>query len=576
MNKRKNIIFTAFLVACLSGAGTAYADLTLEPQIDANNMLKMAGRADEGNTPVTVEIYETGKSFGSMDLNNLADTFYYIRETISDISGNYELEVPLRGAGKAFTVRVKEGEGEVIERKINFENSLAQSALSELKAAKTTAEIKSAADKFSGAVEFDFELYSKNKTAIESSALFYEIIGSIKDDKIKNQSDFVSVSEYASVMYALANAENTSAFKEIFDKYSGIVFKYNPECSELYNNEKCVSNTVKEDIMQRLFNANSKDGKIFADSESFNKLLRSSIILSCCEKNRGYDGFDAVLDALAEIYKGDSSFMNSYRKYQSYSQSKKNETALEIMGDSFSDTDAVRDEFIKATEKKQSTGSSTGGGGGGGGGGSTGGFRALPENIPSVEDAAVSKPSEPENNVSSVFSDLGDVKWAEESILKLASRSIVNGKGNGIFAPHDLVTREEFVKMLVNALGITTGKDKCGFSDVPEDAWYYEYVAAGYANGIVNGIDDSIFGQGRFVSRQDIAAMAGRAMEKLGVKMGEQASDAFSDDGLISDYAKETVYSLKAMGVINGKGNNAFDPLGNATRAEAAKIKLCY
>ena len=41
---------------------------------------------------------------------------------------------------------------------------------------------------------------------------------------------------------------------------------------------------------------------------------------------------------------------------------------------------------------------------------------------------------------------------------------------------------------------------------------------------------------------------------------------------MISDYAKEAVYALNSNGIINGIGNGYFEPMGNATRAQAAQI----
>ena len=46
----------------------------------------------------------------------------------------------------------------------------------------------------------------------------------------------------------------------------------------------------------------------------------------------------------------------------------------------------------------------------------------------------------------------------------------------------------------------------------------------------------------------------------------------FADDANISDYAKEAVYALKAMGVVEGVGNNEFMPKGTVTKAQAAKM----
>lgn len=46
----------------------------------------------------------------------------------------------------------------------------------------------------------------------------------------------------------------------------------------------------------------------------------------------------------------------------------------------------------------------------------------------------------------------------------------------------------------------------------------------------------------------------------------------FADTGSISLWAKEAVSELQAKGLISGKGNNQFDPRGEVTRAETAKL----
>jgi hypothetical protein len=47
---------------------------------------------------------------------------------------------------------------------------------------------------------------------------------------------------------------------------------------------------------------------------------------------------------------------------------------------------------------------------------------------------------------------------------------------------------------------------------------------------------------------------------------------AFADDADIADYAKNAVQTLYSGGIISGKPDNAFDPKGNATRAEVAAM----
>ena len=45
-----------------------------------------------------------------------------------------------------------------------------------------------------------------------------------------------------------------------------------------------------------------------------------------------------------------------------------------------------------------------------------------------------------------------------------------------------------------------------------------------------------------------------------------------ADGEEIADYAADAIKALFEAGIINGKGENQFEPQGSATRAEAAKI----
>lgn len=51
------------------------------------------------------------------------------------------------------------------------------------------------------------------------------------------------------------------------------------------------------------------------------------------------------------------------------------------------------------------------------------------------------------------FSDVPDGEWYTEAIYDLADQGILNGKGDGIFAPMANITRGEFAKILAYASG---------------------------------------------------------------------------------------------------------------------------
>ena len=170
-----------------------------------------------------------------------------------------------------------------------------------------------------------------------------------------------------------------------------------------------------------------------------------------------------------------------------------------------------------------------------------------------------------------LFKDLSQTEWARTAVETLAKEGVINGKGNGIFAPNDNVTREEFVKMLILAFDLEAEGNDVTFADADPNAWYYKYIVSGVKQGIVNGISAEYFGIGQRITRQDMAALIYRAAVLDGTVAFYHAHDvSFSDEAKISDYAKEPIMKLAEANFLNGMGDGTFAPLANCTRAEAA------
>ena len=171
------------------------------------------------------------------------------------------------------------------------------------------------------------------------------------------------------------------------------------------------------------------------------------------------------------------------------------------------------------------------------------------------------------------FTDLTDVKWAESAICEFAANGFINGKAEGVFAPNDKITREEFVKIVVNVFGFYNENARCSFSDTNANSWHYAYIASAAENGIVNGLSENSFGVGATVTRQDMAVILYRIARLANLNLTEDGEYLpFADEIHISDYAFEPVTELTKSGIINGMGNNSFQPQGLATRAEAVKM----
>lgn len=255
--------------------------------------------------------------------------------------------------------------------------------------------------------------------------------------------------------------------------------------------------------------------------------------------------YDGVSDQKPAIFK------KMVRTYQNSGQIK---SALE---------DAEND--VK-TDKGTTGSSSIRGSKGNTGGSSTMTYQKI-DNTPEPAPAVTSGTSE------KGFSDLENVAWAKDSVAFLAGKGIVSGDAQGLYNPNRNVSREEFIKMLVVAFHVYDNEAECNFTDVPENEWYYSYVASAEKSGIVKGTTDEFFGVGQEVSRQDMAELMNRVLKQKGIALPSVREEiSFIDNGEIAEYASDSVKLLYRAGIINGMSDGSFAPLEPATRAQAAKV----
>lgn len=170
------------------------------------------------------------------------------------------------------------------------------------------------------------------------------------------------------------------------------------------------------------------------------------------------------------------------------------------------------------------------------------------------------------------FTDCSNYEWAENAIEHMYNNKIISGKSETEFCPQDNITREEFVKIIVNAFGFTDSA-ATEFTDVSADAWYKESIDIANAAGIINGISETEFGVGRLITREDMAVIIQRSINKAGLELDIEIDTTaqLSDTDTISDYALSSVEFLVSKGAIKGY-DGKFNPKAYATRAEAAQM----
>ncbi|KKP36464.1 MAG: hypothetical protein UR27_C0019G0022 [Candidatus Peregrinibacteria bacterium GW2011_GWA2_33_10] len=168
-----------------------------------------------------------------------------------------------------------------------------------------------------------------------------------------------------------------------------------------------------------------------------------------------------------------------------------------------------------------------------------------------------------------------DVKghWAQDYIMDLKEKNIINGYTNGEFGPNDNVTRAQLTKIALLAFEyeVTQRIEEKPFKDVETNAWHAIYIKEAKKQKIVGGFDNNTFKPDEPITR---AAALKILLEASKIDLSDIKNDENFPDINTSDwYAIYTAFGKKHE-IINGYADKTFGPGNPITRAEVAKITL--
>lgn len=159
--------------------------------------------------------------------------------------------------------------------------------------------------------------------------------------------------------------------------------------------------------------------------------------------------------------------------------------------------------------------------------------------------------------------------WAEKAITELSNRKIVTGYGDHTFEPDGGITRAEAVAMIVKAFNLPKGKN-ISYDDLNKQHWAYDAIMRASSEGIVQGDGDGGFAPSRLVTRVEMAVMIGNALHLKGDANG----GAPFRDVAANHWAAPMLREMKAKDKIKGYEGDVFKPDKTASRAEFAYILL--
>ncbi|WP_041049115.1 S-layer homology domain-containing protein, partial [Gordoniibacillus kamchatkensis] len=138
----------------------------------------------------------------------------------------------------------------------------------------------------------------------------------------------------------------------------------------------------------------------------------------------------------------------------------------------------------------------------------------------------------------------------------------IEGYSDRTFRPEREVTREEVAAMLFRLYHLSkSGLDVMTYSDVSNEDWGAEEIAAVTKAGIMNGYPDGTFRPNQPITREEMAGIVARLKHLQG-----RGKDAFSD--IFDSWARDAINSATEAGILKGYADGTFRPKANTTRAE--------
>ncbi len=146
-------------------------------------------------------------------------------------------------------------------------------------------------------------------------------------------------------------------------------------------------------------------------------------------------------------------------------------------------------------------------------------------------------------------------EWAKSDIENAIEKNLVPEHLQKRYRKN--ITRESFCELIyelpfVKERASDVGKIKYADTD-------NEIVLRLSELGVINGVGDGLFAPKEYLTREQAATILCRVYELLDSNIVSD-TDIFADEEQISDWAKESVYKMKKSGIMNGTGDNKFSP----------------
>ena len=181
------------------------------------------------------------------------------------------------------------------------------------------------------------------------------------------------------------------------------------------------------------------------------------------------------------------------------------------------------------------------------------------------------------------FTDVSRSDWYYQFVDYVTSKGYFNGVADKTFAPADNMTRAMFVTVLFRFHGAKGDSSQSAFTDVAPGEWYTAAINWAAANRIVDGVGNGKFAPNDPITRAQMCAMIERYLDLYRkawkVTLPESGSlSVMVDESAIPAWALAAVKQCQRHGLVNGFEDGTFRPNDLSTRAQVAAViyRLSY
>ena len=201
----------------------------------------------------------------------------------------------------------------------------------------------------------------------------------------------------------------------------------------------------------------------------------------------------------------------------------------------------------------------------------------MPRGRVSIDAAFIAIEEEPAPQPSGEpFTDVSNRDWFYDAVEYVYETGMMNGASSNLFEPNGITTRAMIVTILHRLEG-EPSVSASRFTDVAPNMYYADAVGWAQKNGIVNGTSTTAFSPNDPITREQMAAILYRYAQFKGYDISAVANlSVYRDVSQISSYALPAMQWANAEGLITGDTSVTINPLGGATRAEAATILMRF